>query len=69
MSRSQYDFHTAHDPNADDMAPSLAEARSDEAAMRRRWPVPREPARDGVVDLVEALDRAVRAAQRAHRGA
>lgn len=65
---SQHEYHTAYDPNAADMAPTLAEARRDEAAMRRRRGIPRDP-QDGPADLIAALDRSVATAQRLYREA
>lgn len=56
-------------PSYDDLAPTLAEAVADEAALRRRNPIPREPSPEGVVDLVAALERAQATAQRLHREA
>jgi hypothetical protein len=49
----------------DDHAPSRDEARRDEAALRRRKPVPRDP--DDPTPLLDALTRATSTVQAEYR--
>lgn len=54
-----YDYHTAYDPNAEDMAPTRDEAIEDEIAMRRRRPVPRDGDDNSLFAALDASTRTV----------
>lgn len=59
------EWYPSKTPDHDETAPSRAEARRDEAAVRRRRPIPRDP--DEPTPLLDALERATTAAQAAYR--
>jgi hypothetical protein len=62
-----YDYHTAYDPNAEDMAPTRDEAAADERAIRRRKQQPLD--RDGGLDLLACLDASTIEVVKAYRNA